>query len=390
MSNLIADVVVIGAGVIGSSIAYQLTKAGVDVVLIDRNEPAGETSGACDGLVFCQSKKPGIHLQMAMASKKIFDGLVGQLPFDMEYENTGGMVTIESEAEYLAMEKYVEQQRAGGLDVSLLDAKTAREMEPALAESIVGVAYSPMDGQINPLTLNLGLAFGAKQLGATLLMREPVVAVCCEGGKVTGVRTTNRKISASIVVNAAGIYAPAVAHMVGLELPIKPRRGQLLITEPVSKMIRTCMISASYITSKFDPSLAAEAARAVSLEQTKTGSLLLGSTREFVGFDRSTTPEGIARITENASRVLPGLKNVQVVRAMAGLRPYTPDGLPILGPVDEVDGFLMAAGHEGDGIALCAVTGALITQLVKDNKTEIPLNQFAASRFSPMKQEGDD
>ncbi len=381
-----SDAVVIGAGVIGSSIAYQLTNAGVKVVLIDCKEPAGETSGACDGLVFCQSKKPGIHLQMAMESKKIFDGLVGQLPFDMEYENTGGMVTIESEAEYLAMEKYVEQQRAGGLEVSLLDAKTARQMEPALAETIVGAAYSPMDGQINPLTLNLGLAFGAKQLGATLLMREGVVDVLCDNGKVRGVRTDKREISAPIVINAAGIYAPQIAQMVGLELPIQPRRGQLLITTPVPKMISTCMISASYIASKFDPSLAAEAARAVSLEQTETGSLLLGSSREFVGYDRSTTVEGIARIAENASRVLPALKNVQIVRAMAGLRPYTPDGLPILGHVEGASGFIMAAGHEGDGIALCAITGALITQLTTKNQTEIPLEQFSASRFNCKQQ----
>ena len=384
MAALSTDVVIIGAGVIGSAIAYQLTRAGFKVVLVDKGEPADETSGACDGLVFCQSKKPGIHLQMAIESKKIFDGLVGQLPFDMEYENTGGMVTIESEAEYLAMEQYVEQQRAGGLDVTLLDAKTAHEMEPALADSVVGAAYSPMDGQINPLTLNLGLAFGAKQLGATLLMREPVTAVLCDGGKVKGVKTDKRTISAPLVVNAAGIYAPEIAQMVGLHLPIKPRRGQLLITAPVPKMISTCMISASYIAAKFDPSLAAEAARAVSLEQTVTGSLLLGSTREFVGYDRNTTAEGIARIAENASRVLPGLKKIQIVRAMAGLRPYTPDGLPILGFVDQVEGFVMAAGHEGDGIALCAITGALITQLINENKTAIPLDQFAVSRFQQL------
>ena len=382
MAALYTDAVVIGAGVIGSSIAYQLTKAGCSVTLVDRSEPAGETSGACDGLVFCQSKKPGIHLQMAMESKKIFDGWVDELPFDMEYETTGGMVTIESDAEYLAMEKYVEQQRAGGLEVALLDTKTVHEMEPALAESVVGAAYSPMDGQINPLTLNLGLAFGAKQLGATLLMREPVTEVLRKRGKVTGVKTTKREIRAPIVINAAGIYAPEIAQMIDLALPIKPRRGQLLITAPVARMISSCMISASYVASKFDPSLAAEAARAVSLEQTETGSLLLGSTREFVGYDRSTTPDGIARIAKNASRVLPGLKNIQIVRAMAGLRPYTPDGLPILGFVDEVEGFVMAAGHEGDGIALSAITGALITQLIKENRTDIPLDQFAASRFS--------
>jgi len=374
-------VVVIGAGVIGSSIAFHLAKAGVKVVIIDKNEPAGGTSGACDGLIFCQSKKPGIHLKMAIQSKKILDGLVGQLPFDMEYENSGGLVTIESEAEYLAMQTYVENQRAAGLDVSLLDAQAARDLEPALADSIIGATYSPVDGQINPLTLNLGLAFGAKQRGARLLLRETVLGVMSEKGKVTGVKTDKRSIATPIVIKAAGIYAPEIANMVGLSLPIKPRRGQLLITEPVPKILTSCMISASYIASKYDPSLANEAAKAVSIEQTKTGSLLLGSTREFVGFNRNTTPEAIARIAENASRVIPQLKDIQIVRAMAGLRPFTPDGLPILGNVDALDGFIMAAGHEGDGIALSAITGALISQLITENRTDIALDAFSLARF---------
>lgn len=388
MSDMISDVVVIGAGVIGSSIAFHLTQRGLSVALIDKNEPAGGTSGACDGLVFCQSKKPGTHLKMAMASKQILDDLAGTLPFDMELEHTGGLVTIESEAEYAAMRQYVAQQQAAGLDVALIDGQQAREIEPALAPTVVGAAYSPVDSQINPLTLNLGLAFGAKQRGATLLMREQVTAVLSEQGRVTGVKTDKRSIACKIVVNAAGIYAPEIGKMVGLKVPIKPRRGQLLITEPVPKLLNTCMISASYIAQKFDPSLAEEGAKAVSIEQTKTGSLLLGSSREFVGFDRSTTPEAISRIAANAARVIPALKKRQIVRVMAGLRPYTPDGLPILGKVDGLEGFIMAAGHEGDGIALSAITGALISQLVVDNVTQFALDEFALARFSTSALEG--
>ncbi len=386
MSDLTSDVVVIGAGVIGSSIAFHLVKRGVSVVLVDKNEPAGETSGACDGLIFCQSKKPGTHLKMAMESKKIFDSLVGELPFDMELEHTGGLVTIESEAEYQAMSQYVQQQKSAGLDVTLIDGKQAREIEPALAESIVGAAYSPIDSQINPLTLNLGLAFGAKQRGATLLMREPVIDVLCDNSKVVGVKTSKRTIATNTVINAAGVYAPEIAKMIGIAVPIKPRRGQLLITEPMPKLLKTCMISASYIAQKFDPSLAEAGAKAVSIEQTKTGSLLLGSSREFVGFDRRTTPDAISRIAGNAARVIPELKKRQIVRVMAGLRPYTPDGLPILGHVDHIKGFIMAAGHEGDGIALSAITGALISQLAIDKQTDISLDEFALSRFEVARQ----
>lgn len=386
MTERTADAVIIGAGVIGASIAYQLAKRGVEVILLDKNEPASGTSGACDGLVFCQSKKPGIHLTMALESKNILESLKGQLPCDMEYVADGGLVTIESEAEYEAMAQYVKNQQTGGLDVSLIDGKEARELEPALSERILGAAYSPVDGQVNPLTLNLGLALGARNLGAQLCMHEEAVSIEVAGNRVVGVTTTRGRIATGTVINAAGIYAPAIAEMIGLELPIKPRRGQLLVTEALPKMLKTCMISASYIASKYDPSLAAEGARAVSIEQTEAGTLLLGSTREFVGFDRSTTPDGIARISANATRVLPGLEKVQIIRTIAGLRPYTPDGLPILGRVDSLEGFIMAAGHEGDGIALAAITGHLIAQLVTSDQTDIPLDQFSASRFNEKGQ----
>lgn len=377
-----ADVVIIGGGVIGASIAFHLAERKIKVVLLERGDLASGTSGACDGLVFLQSKKPGVHLKLAMASKARFDELQDQLPRPIEYENHGGLVVIESEAEQEAMRAFVVEQRRIGLDVSLLDGREARELEPQLSRHIQGATYSPLDGQVNPIALTFGLALGAEGLGAEIATGAVVTGITVQRQRVRAVSTNRGTVETEAVVNAAGVFAPEIGRMVGLEIPIKPRRGQLLVTERCDRIVRRCMISAGYIAAKFDPELAGRSGEGMSLEQTASGNLLLGSTREFVGFDRRTSLEGLQRIAARVSRILPCLEKINIIRSFAGLRPYTPDGLPILGPVEVPKGFFMAAGHEGDGIALAPITGMLMAELLVDGNTTIPLDEFGLDRFS--------
>lgn len=392
MTRFTTDVVVIGGGVIGTSVAYSLARRGIRTTLLERGDMASGSSGACDGLVLLQSKKPGIHLRLAMESRKLFDRLMEELPVPIEYRRGGGMVVIETEEEFRAMEHYVHAQRETGLEVALLDIAAARSMEPGLSESLVGAAYSPLDGQVNPIALTHGFALGARALGARVLTQTEVKGIRLGGGRVTGVETDRGSFSARVVVNAAGVYAPSVGEMVGIKVPIRPRRGQLLVTAATKRMIRGGFISARYIAAKQNPELAKGKGEGIAIEQTESGNLLLGSTREFVGFDWRTTVEGLRGIARRTMAVLPGLSVLNVIRSFAGLRPYTPDGLPILGPVRGVEGFIMAAGHEGDGIALSPVTGELLAQLIAEGRTEIPLDPFRLERFensfSPSLVEG--
>jgi sarcosine oxidase subunit beta len=377
-----SDVIIIGAGIIGSSIAYHLAQYKLRVTVLERADVASGSSGACDGLVFLQSKKPGIHLQLAMESRRRFDDIASQLPVPIEYRKTGGMVIIETEEELSAMQQFVAQQQESGLEVTLLDRTRVRDLEPHLSEHILGATHSPLDGQVNPISLTLGFALGARSLGTRLITGTTVENIDITAGRVSGVVTDSGRFEASIVVNAAGAYAPSIGCMVGLTIPIKPRRGQIIVTGACPSLISHCMISAKYIAAKFNPDIAKGEGEGISIEQTENGNFLLGSTREFVGYDSQNTPRGLQQICAKTAGIIPVLEQMKVIRAFAGLRPYTPDGLPVLGAVDSVPGFVMAAGHEGDGIALSPVTGALIAEMIATGKSQIPLDAFRLERFN--------
>ena len=377
-----ADVIIIGAGVIGASIAYHLTKENIQAVVLDKKEIASGSSGACEGLLLLQSKKPGIHLDMALENIRRFPSLVQELDHPIEYENKGGLVVIETEEELDAMQLFVEKQKKHSVDVSLLSTEQARQKEPALSENIIGATFSPLDSQVNPILLTLGFLGAAQKAGAKVFANTPVRAIELTAGRVTAVNTDRGKIETSVVINAAGTFAPEIGALINLTIPIKPRRGQILVTEATAPVLKRCILSAMYIAAKFNPQIAEAGGVGFAVEQTSNGNILIGSTREFVGFDKHTTYEGIQNIASTILRVIPGLENLHVIRAFAGLRPYTPDGLPILGKVESIDGFIMAAGHEGDGITLAPVTGAMIAKLVAAEEAPFPFNDFRLERFT--------
>jgi glycine/D-amino acid oxidase-like deaminating enzyme len=375
-----ADVVVIGGGVIGASIAYHLAKRKVDVVLLEKGDAASGSSGACGGTIFLQTKSPGKHLELALQSSRRFVHLEQELGAGFEYQRHGGMIIVERDEEMRTMEQFVEKQNSIGLDVSLLDPKQARELEPALSEKILGATFSPMDAQVNPMFLTFAFLKAAQGLGAKILTNTRATGFQRTSHCVKSVKTDKGEIHTGTVVNAGGVYAAEIGALLDLEIPVRPRRGQLLVTETIGPIISHCMLSAQYIAAKFNPALAQKGG-GISIEPTASGNFVLGSTREFVGFDKRVTPEKLLHIAKNVGSIIPCLKNLNIIRAFAGLRPYTPDGMPILGTVAGLGGFVMAAGHEGDGIALSPVTGEIIAQLIVEDKPDFPIEEYKLERF---------
>lgn len=384
-----AEIIVIGGGVIGTSIAYHLAKRGRRVTLLEKDDLASGSSGACDIDIILQSKNPGIHLQLAMKSAELYKKLVRELECDIEYENTGGMILIEDEKQMGAMREFVRRQKATGLEVELLDFKEASKLQRGLSPHLLGATYSPWDAHVNPMKLCFAFARAARQMGAEILTGTPAVDIRVKGGRVKSVLAGSEEIETDTVINAAGVYAPAICKMVGLSAPIKPRRGQIIVTEPVPRFVMGDVLSARYIAAKYNPrllegsdDLETRLGVGLSLSQTRNGNLLIGGCREFAGYDKKTTYEALKAILTHATRHVPLLRGIHVIRSFAGLRPYTPDGLPILGPVREVEGFIMAAGHEGDGIALSPITGKIISDLVVDGKSDIDVKPLSLDRFA--------
>jgi sarcosine oxidase subunit beta len=198
---------------------------------------------------------------------------------------------------------------------------------------------------------------------------------------VTGVITRSERISAGSVVIATGAWSAAAGQLVGINLPIQPRKGTLVVTAPVADDFLRCKIilSAGYMDSihagKGGVSVAAN------IQQVKNGNLLLGSTRQFAGFDFSVEAETAGQVLSRCTRYLPGLKQAQVIRMWAGLRPSTPDLLPVIGPVRSVPGLYVAAGHEGIGITEAPITGKLIQQMITGETLAVDVKNLTPDRF---------
>ncbi|GAB3799756.1 NAD(P)/FAD-dependent oxidoreductase [Virgibacillus kimchii] len=382
-------VIVAGGGLIGASTAYYLAKSGADVTLVEAKDIASGTSGACDRAIMLQSKKPGPTLDLAIKSAELYKELEAELDTELEYRQSGGMIIIETPEEMAAMEQMVERQQKAGIDVSLISGTEARERQPGLSEALIGSTWWEHDAEVNPLKVSFAMANAARLLGAEIKLGSPVIRLLTENNRVIGVETKAEKIYADAVVVAAGVWTPKLFEPLGVEVPIIPRQGHILVSERMPSFLHTGILSAAYIANKLKQNHQAEEVDpfgvGLAIGQTHSGSLLIGGSRQFAGYHTETNPEVIRQIGEVAVRAFPLLANARIIRAFTGLRPYTPDGMPILGPVDGMDGVYIAAGHEGDGVALAPISGKMMAQMVCREEETVGVDPgiFSLSRFHP-------
>nr|MBC7243847.1 FAD-binding oxidoreductase [Chloroflexota bacterium] len=372
------DVVVIGGGIIGACCAYYLSLAGLRVYLVERGGIASGCSGACQfGIGHINS---GIGRDLTIASGKLYADLAEQLPLDIEYDRVGNIYIADSPKGMKALERTMQLVQRSGMRCQLLNEKELHESEPYLSSELVGGLFFPDDAKVQPILATLAFVKAAKERGATILTFTEVTGIELTASKaVTAVFTTAGRIPTKAVVNAAGAWSASIGKMVGVEIPVIPRKGHIVVTEPVPPMINTYLLDASYFEAVEED--AHRIAVAMVLGQTRSGNILLGSSRQFAGFDRSVDHEVVRSMINRCLRFLPALANVHAIRIYAGLRPYTPDLLPIIDGVEEVPGFYIAAGHEGEGITMGPITGKLISQMITGQKLDLPVEQLSLSRF---------
>ncbi|MER8070272.1 FAD-binding oxidoreductase [Streptomyces sp. NPDC094034] len=379
------DVVVIGAGMVGAACAYYCSAAGLRVTVVERGAIAAGTTSACEGNILLSDKEPGPELDLALLSGRLWGEIAQDVgPERLEYQRKGGVVVATSDSTADGLRKLTAVQRAAGIDAIDVSSGEVAELEPHITPDVVSGAYYSQDCQVQPMLAAARLLQRARGRGATVLPGTEVVGFVRDGrGTLTGVRTdspTSPVIHAGRIVNATGTWSGGTARLAGAPVPVLPRRGFILVTEPLPRVIRHKVYTAEYVANVASSDAALETS--VVVEGTRAGTVLIGASRERVGFDRSMSLPVLRKLAAQAIAVFPFLAEVRLLRSYVGFRPYCPDHLPVIGADPRAPGLLHAAGHEGAGIGLSTATGHLIAQLITGVEPDLDLTPFRPDRFA--------
>lgn len=363
-----AEVVIIGGGVIGLTIARALALRGVrDICLIERATLGAEASFAAAGMLSPQveAAAEGDFFTLACRSRDLYASFAAALHdetgIDVELDTTGTLYLALNHDDQEEIEKGYYFQSRAGLPVELLSATAARELEPCISSSTFGALLFPRDIQVENRRLLSALANSVSNLGVTVLTETNVESFVVERSRLAGVQTSRGRVSCATAVVAAGTWSGLLERA---HLPIEPVRGQMVCLEAKPQLTRHVIFSRrGYLVPRRD------------------GRLLAGSTSEQAGFSKCVTAGGINSILQNAHEISPAVAKLPVVDTWSGLRPRSPDGLPVLGPCVEIDGLFCATGHYRNGILLAPITGELISEAIVEGVSSPLLASFSPERF---------
>lgn len=373
-------VVVVGAGIVGAACAYYAARAGLEVTVLERGSVAAGTTGAGEGNLLLSDKEAGPELQLALRSSALWNELGEQLDGEaFELERKGGVVVAGTAEGVTALRAFAAEQQALGVASEPLDQTQLREAEPHLSPAYAGGAFYPGDMQVQPMLAAACLLRAARGHGAVLRTNVEVTGSLRSGGRLSGLRTSSGPVAADYVVNAAGTWGGQLSARLGAELPILPRRGFILVTEPLPRVVRHKVYSADYVANVASDNAGLELSPVV--EGTRSGTVLIGASRERVGFDTTISIPVVRRLAAQAVALFPVLAGINLLRVYGGLRPYCPDHLPVIGPDPRLPGLLHACGHEGAGIGLSPATGELIADLITGQDTRVDPKPFAPDRL---------
>ncbi|WP_331755311.1 FAD-binding oxidoreductase (plasmid) [Streptomyces sp. NBC_00846] len=352
-------VVVVGAGIVGAACAFHAAAAGLDVTVLDRGPVGAGTTSRGEGNILLSDKEPGPEMELARLSRDLWDEAGEELgPDTIELEAKGGLVVASTPDALTALHAFAASQAAVGVRTEPVE--RVRDLEPHIAPGLPGGVHYPQDAQVQPVLAAAGLLRAAVRRGARVHTGEAIAAITGPDGRIAGVRTADGTVlAADAVVNAAGTWGGEVGRRLGAPVEILPRRGFVLVTEPLPPTIRHKVYSADYVANVASCDAGLETSCVV--EGTRAGTILIGASRERVGFDTAMNPAVVAALAAQACRLFPFLRAAHLIRAYRGFRPYCPDHLPVIGPDPRVPGVVHACGHEGAGIGLAPGTGALVT-----------------------------
>lgn len=375
------DILVVGAGIVGAAVAHFAAAAGFSVTVVERGSIAAGTTSRCEGNLLVSDKEVGPELELALHSQRIWRGELAEHAARWEFESKGGLVVAASTAGKSALDALAEHQRGLGIRAEdVPDVAALHEIEPHLNSAMAGGVFYPDDAQVQPVLAAHHLLRLARDRGARLLTGVTVTGIRTRGGRVVGVDSSAGALDAGAVINCAGPWAGEIAALAGLDLPVLPRRGFVLVTEPVPITVHHKVYAAEYVQNVASSDAGLQVSSVV--EGTPSGTILMGASRERVGFDATFSAEAVGRVARGGAELFPVLADVQILRTYSGFRPYCPDHLPVIGPDARLPGMWHAAGHEGAGIGLSVGTAQLIVQALRGEPTDLPLDAFRPERFA--------
>jgi glycine oxidase len=359
---IMADVVIIGAGAIGCSIAYQLAKENVVVVVVDKGEIGREASWASAGILTHASSGASPYAQLCRASRAMFPALAEELrdvaDVDIEYRESGGLDDFFTEEEERELDGYFHAESGRGIAVEKLSREELLQREPAMSLEARGALCWQEDAQVRNPRYVRALAQAAARRGATFVLGKPVTEILTVGERVTGVRAFDETISAGATIVAAGAWSARMGRLLGCAMEVEPVKGQIVLLETVPSLVRHVVHASDfYLVPRVD------------------GKILVGATVEFAGFDKRPTPEGVHSLLQRALELVPALAQHALVTAWAGLRPYRERGV-VIGPVPRWENVYVATGHYRNGILLSPITGRLIKEMIVDGAPSLNVERF--------------
>ncbi|HMR49426.1 MAG TPA: FAD-dependent oxidoreductase [Arachnia sp.] len=379
------DAIVIGAGIVGAACARALAQGGRSVCVLERGTAVSATSAHGEGNILVSDKGPGPELMLAQHARSRWDELAAQLREetghefpDIEFDAKGGLVVATTQTGAEPLRAFAAAQRAAGVDACEISIAEALDLEPWLNPGITAAIYYPEDAQVEPVIAAEAMLRSARLSGAVVRTHHEVTGGIHRDGRLVGVRTNCGDVSGGMIVNAAGPWAGVVAGSLGAALDVRPRRGMVLVTTRMPQRVFHKVYDGDY----FGATQSADAALQTSsvVESTRGGTVLIGSSREQVGFDESLRVEVLRELAQKVLRVFPFLADTAVMRTYRGFRPYVPDHLPVIGEDPRLPGLWHATGHEGAGIGLSISTADLIAALADGAPPPVDPSPFRVGR----------
>jgi len=370
--NGTAEVLIIGGGVIGLSIARALALRGVrEVLLVERGSLGAESSWAAAGMLAPQAEANRAHefFELTCRSRDLYPefaaSLLSETGIDIELDTAGTLYCAFTDEDVAELDRRYQWQSAAGLPIAKLTATEVLEYEPNISSQVRGALEFPLDTQVENRRLISALITANERLGVRLQTGTEVTRLIFDEHRITGVQTSRGQISAENVVMAAGAWSSQIPSDKTLpDLRIKPVRGQMLCFEPESPVSRHIIYSPrGYIVPRRD------------------GRMLAGSTSEQAGFEKRVTEAGRQLILSSAVEICGRVESLSITDSWAGLRPRAADTLPVLGPCAEIGGLFYATGHYRNGILLAPVTGQLIAAAIVDQAFPSAWEIFSPDRF---------